>query len=174
MADPHRKNSVIKARLWGPLTPLGLGVAALSFGLDQSVKYWVISVLNLPERRVINVTPFFDLAMAWNKGVSYGLLTTHLQGALITISLLVSLLLWIWLARSTSVLNAASLGLIVGGALSNALDRAVRGAVADFFYFHIDGLRLALLDFIFNPADMAIVVGVALLLYDSLLERQKS
>ena len=174
MDQAHREDSVIASRFWGPLTPLGLAFAALTFGLDQTVKWWMLFVLNLPDLRTVNVTPFFTLTMAWNKGVSYGLMTTHLQGALITISLLVSSLLWIWLARSQSVLNAASLGLIIGGALSNALDRVVHGAVADFFYFHFDGFRFALLDFVFNPADIAIVVGVALLLYDSLRERQKT
>lgn len=164
----------LSSRFWGALSPLGLAIAALIFGLDQTTKWWVLNVVNLPDVRTLEVTPFFSLTMAWNKGVSYGLLTTHLQGALITISLLVSTLLWVWLARSRTPLNAASLGLIIGGALSNALDRAVHGAVADFFYFHIDGFRLALLDFIFNPADIAIVVGVALLLYDSVRERRNA
>jgi signal peptidase II len=174
MDETHRENSVTASRFLGALTPLGLAVAILAFCLDQAVKWWLIALVDLPNLRVIEVTPFFSLTMAWNKGVSYGLMTTHLQGALIVISLLVCALLWIWLARSSSVLNAASLGLIIGGALSNALDRAVHGAVADFFYFHVDGFRFALLDFIFNPADIAIVVGVMLLLYESLRERQRS
>jgi len=160
-------------RLWGPLSTLGLALAALSFGLDQTVKYWLLHVINMPERKQLTITPFFDLVMAWNHGVSYGLLTTHTQGLLIGISLLITAVLWMWLSRSRRPLTAAALGLIIGGALSNALDRAVHGSVADFFYFHFEGLRFALLNFVFNPADVAIVAGVALLLYESLLERQQ-
>ena len=159
-------------RFWGPLTALGLALAALSFGLDQTVKWWLLQVVGQPTGLdAIALTPFFDLRMAWNRGVSYGLLTTDNQALLVAISLLISTALWIWLARTQRPVTAAALGLIIGGALSNALDRAFRGAVADFFYFHWDGLKFALLNFIFNPADVAIVVGVALLLYESLRER---
>ena len=160
-------------RIWGPLTALGLDLAALSFGLDQTVKYWLLRLVGFagaPD--AITITPFFDLRMAWNHGVSYGLLTTDNQALLVAISLLICALLWLWLARTHRPLTAAALGLIIGGALSNALDRALRGAVADFFYFHWDGLKFALLDFIFNPADVAIVAGVALLLYESIKERE--
>ncbi len=161
-------------RLYGPLSTLGLALAALSFGLDQTVKWWLLNIVNMPERKQLTLAPFFDLVMAWNHGVSYGLLTTHAQELLIGISLLICTVLWLWLARSLRPLTAAALGLIIGGALSNALDRAIHGAVADFFYFHFEGLRFALLNFVFNPADVAIVAGVALLLYESLVERQSA
>jgi signal peptidase II len=160
-------------RIWGQLTALGLALAALSFGLDQTVKYWLLQLVGFagaPD--AITITSFFDLRMAWNHGVSYGLLTTDNQALLVAISLLICALLWLWLARTHRPLTAAALGLIIGGALSNALDRALRGAVADFFYFHWDGLKFALLNFIFNPADIAIVAGVALLLYESIKERE--
>ena len=172
MANPLRKDNLITSRIWGPLSALGLALAALSFGLDQTVKWWLLNIVNLPERQRITLAPFFDLTMAWNRGVSYGLLTTHTQGLLIGISLLICVLLWAWLARTTRPLTASALGLIVGGALSNALDRLVHGAVADFFYFHFEGLNFALLNFVFNPADVAIVAGVALLLYESIIERR--
>ena len=161
-------------RLWGPLSILGLAIAALSFGLDQIVKWWLLDVINMPERQRISVAPFFDLTMAWNKGVSYGLATTHAQGLLISVSLVICALLWLWLAKCQTPVTAAALGLIMGGAISNAMDRAVRGAVADFFYFHFEGMQFALLNFVFNPADVAIVAGVALLFYESLYEGQRA
>ncbi len=170
MADTFRKTSVIATRIWGSLTALGLALAALSFGLDQTVKWWLLNIVNMPERQHITLAPFFDLTMAWNHGVSYGLLTTHTQGLLISVSLLICAVLWSWLARTQRPLTAAALGFIIGGALSNALDRLAHGAVADFFYFHFEGLNFALLNFVFNPADVAIVAGVGLLLYESVLE----
>ena len=172
MANSFWKTSVSTSRIWGPLSTLGLALAALAFGLDQTVKWWLLYIVDMPARRSITITPFFDLKMAWNEGVSYGLFTTHMQAVLIVLSLLVSAMLINWLAKAKNPLVAASLGMIIGGALSNALDRAVHGAVADFFYFHLEGLNFALLNFIFNPADVAIVAGVGLLLYDSVFDRK--
>ncbi|MDP8995842.1 MAG: signal peptidase II [Pseudomonadota bacterium] len=159
-------------RIWGPLSTLGLALAALAFGLDQTVKWWLLYIVDMPARHSITITPFFDLKMAWNEGVSYGLFSTHTQTALITVSLIICAFLINWLATAKSPLVAASVGIIIGGALSNALDRAVHGAVMDFFYFHFEGLNFALFNFVFNPADAAIVAGVGLLLYDSVFARK--
>jgi signal peptidase II len=172
MANAFRKTSVSTSRIWGPRSTLGLALAALVFGLDQTVKWWLLNVVDLPARRSITITPFFDLKMAWNEGVSYGLFTTHVQAVLIILSVIVSGMLVNWLAAAKNPLVAASLGMIIGGALSNAFDRVVHGAVADFFYFHFEGLNFALFNFIFNPADVAIVAGVGLLLYDSVFGRK--
>jgi signal peptidase II len=164
MADPLRKDGVMQARLWGPLSRLGLLMAVWVFAADQLSKYWVLRIINLDERPPIQITPFADLAMAWNEGVSYGLLTTHAQRILVLMSLFISLVLVIWLARATQPLVATALGFIVGGALGNALDRVIHGAVADFVHLHWGSFSW----YVFNVADVAIVAGVALLLYDGL------
>ena len=158
----------MRMRLWGPLAPLGLALAALVFGLDQTHKWWMLHVYGIESRQPVAVTPFFDLVLTWNRGISYGLLKTDLQGVLIAVSLAVSAMLWVWLNRSRGALSAAALAIVLGGALSNVLDRAVYGAVADFFHFHWGTFSW----YVFNLADVAVVAGVALLLYESAFVRQ--
>ena len=150
-------------RFWGPLSRLGVLLAAWVFGLDQLSKFWILKIVNLDERPPIQITPFADLAMAWNEGVSYGLLTTNAQMVLVVMSLVITAVLWIWLARAAHPLSAAALGLIIGGALGNVLDRLIYGAVADFFSFHAFGFYW----YIFNVADVWIAVGVGLILIES-------
>jgi signal peptidase II len=150
-------------RLWSPLAPLVLALAALVFGLDQTHKWWMIHVYDIEAKSPVALTSFFELVMIWNRGVSYGLLTTHTQELLIALSLAITALLWVWACRVERAVGAAALALVIGGALANALDRAARGAVADFFHFHYGSFSW----YVFNLADMAIVAGVALLLYDS-------
>jgi signal peptidase II len=166
MADTVWKVGV---RLTGPLTRLGLLVAALVFAFDQLSKWWVLKIINLDEREPMQITPFLDLAMAWNKGVSYGLLSTHMQGLLVALSLVITVMLVLWLAKAEKPIAAAGYGLLIGGALGNALDRVLHGAVADFVHLHWGTFSW----YIFNVADIAIVAGVAVLLYDALTERQK-
>lgn len=153
--------------LWSPLAPLALALSALVFGLDQTHKWWMLNLYGITAEPVA-ILPFLDLVLAWNRGISYGLFRTPMQGVLIALSLAISLLLWLWLCRSRNQLTVAALALVIGGALSNAFDRAVHGAVADFFHFHIGTFSW----YIFNLADVAIVAGVALLLYESFLDRR--
>jgi signal peptidase II len=145
-------------------------LAALVFGIDQLHKWWMLNVYGINEKASVSITFFFDLVMVWNKGVSYGLFTTHTQEWLIALSLAITGLLWAWACGAERAFSAAALALIIGGALSNAFDRALRGAVADFFHFHYQGFSW----YVFNLADVAIVVGVALLLYESLLMGEAS
>lgn len=154
----------MRSVVWGPLSPLALALAALVFGIDQSHKWWMIDVYGIESRAPVRVTPFLDLVMVWNKGVSYGLFSTHTQEWLIGVSLLITALLWVWVSRAERAFTAAALALVIGGALANALDRALRGAVADFFYLHYQSFNW----YVFNLADVAIVAGVALLIYESL------
>ncbi|MFM8747056.1 MAG: signal peptidase II [Aestuariivirga sp.] len=155
----------MRLRLWGPLAPLVLTIAILTFGIDQAHKWWILDVYGIAERSPVRISSFFNLVMVWNRGVSYGLFSTHLQEALALMSIVIVLGLWLWACRTSTALTAAALGLVIGGALGNALDRLLRGAVADFFHFHYQGFSW----YVFNLADVAIVAGVALLLYESLV-----
>lgn len=151
-------------RLWGPLSRLGLLYAVLTFVADQALKWWVLRVVNLDERPPIQLTPFLDLVMAWNRGVSYSLLITDFQFLLVLLSLVISVFIWLWLAKANSALAACAYGLLLGGALGNALDRLLHGAVVDFVHLHWGTWSW----YIFNVADVAIVAGVVLLVYDGL------
>jgi signal peptidase II len=154
--------------LWGGHAPLGLALLLPVLIIDQAHKWWMLNVYDIPVRAPVQVTPFFELVFVKNTGISYGLLAQDGHGgqwALAGFAALTSLALWIWLVRGAiHPLTAASLGLIIGGALGNALDRLVLGGVADFFHFHAYGWSW----YVFNLADVAIVAGVVGLLYDSL------
>ena len=157
---------------WGPYSPLGLLVALATLVADQGNKLWKLYVYDIGAKQPVKVTPFFDLILVWNRGISYGMLQQDsLTGrlALVAFAVVVSLALIAWLARITSGLAAVAIGLIVGGAAGNAIDRAVHGAVADFYSFHAFGFQW----YIFNIADVAIVAGVIGLLYDSLFGGHK-
>lgn len=154
-------------RLWGALSVLGLVFAALSFGIDQTFKWWMLHVFDIEARQPVVLLPVFDLVLAWNRGVSYGWLSGGAsQGFLIAMALAISAGMWIWLAKVSRPVTAAGIGFILGGALANAFDRAVYGAVADFFSFHVGNFSW----YIFNLADVAIVAGVGLLVYESFTE----
>jgi len=154
----------MKIRLWSPLAPLVLGVAALVFAIDQLHKWWMLNVYDIIAKSPVRITSFFDLVMVWNKGVSYGLFTTHTQEWLIALSLAITAVLWVWACGTRRAFSAMAIALVIGGALANALDRAMRGAVADFFHFHYQDFSW----YVFNLADVAIVAGVLLLLYESM------
>ncbi len=153
---------------FGPLSTTGYLWAVLAFVADQAHKWWMLNVTGIKLGDRIEVTSFFDLVLIWNKGVSYGLFQQEsLAGrvALGLFSLLAVAALAIWLARSPQTrLTAVAIGLVMGGALGNALDRLIRPGVADFFSLHGFGYNW----YIFNIADIAIVAGVVALLYDAL------
>ena len=157
----------MRLNIWGPLAPLGLALALFVFIVDQAHKWWMLNVYDIGSRQPVSFTPLLDLVLVWNKGVSYGLFNSNPQSFLIVISVLICTVLWVWLCRAVRPLTAAALGLVIGGALANALDRFLHGAVADFFLLHWEGWNW----YVFNLADMAIVAGVGLLLYESFRER---
>ena len=145
---------------------LGLLIAAVTLAVDQGHKIWMLDVFDITARQPVALTPFLELVMAWNPGISYSLLSAETpegRYALLALSLVATALLGVWLWRAPDRLTTVGLGLIVGGALGNAYDRFAYGAVADFFHFHVGGFHW----YIFNLADVAIVAGVGLLLYES-------
>ena len=158
--------------LYGPMTRLGLLVALVALVADQASKLWLLYVFDLGARGDVALTPFFALALVWNTGISYGLFPqdgTVGQWVLFAVKVVAVVMLWIWLARANSRLIAVALGLIIGGALGNAIDRVAHGAVVDFALFHITTATFQFNWYVFNLADVAIVAGVAAVLYDSLL-----
>jgi signal peptidase II len=163
---------MLRTWLWGPLSPLGLGIAVLTVLADQASKVWMLYVYDIGAKGSVALTSFFDLVLVWNQGISYGLLPQESalgRLGLILFAVAASLALVVWLARIDSRLAAASIGLIIGGAIGNAIDRVAYGAVADFFSLHAFGYQW----YVFNLADTAIVVGVVGLLYDSLFRGHK-
>jgi signal peptidase II len=145
---------------------LGAIVAVCAAAADQASKYWLLNVFDIERRQPVRLARVFDVVLAWNRGISYSLLTTSSnRGRLLLLAgaLAITIVLGAWMWRSRSATTSIALGLIVGGALGNAFDRWQRGAVADFFFFHVGSFRW----YVFNLADCAIVAGVALLLYDS-------
>ena len=168
-AVPHRPAA---SYLWGRLTAFGLIVAALTCLADQASKFWLLLDFDLGGRGHFPITRFIELVLTWNTGISYGLFPQ--QGpigewALFAFKVAAVGFLWGWLARATSRLTAASLGLIIGGAVGNAIDRLHWPGVMDFVLFHIETSSFEFRWYVFNLADVAIVAGVAVLLYESLL-----
>ncbi len=150
---------------------LGAVAAAAAFLVDQAHKLWMLEVFGVAGREPTRLTPFLDVTLSWNRGISYSLLTA--QGDLarfgllaLQIAIVAGLCLWLW--RTPRRLTALALGLIVGGALGNALDRLRYGAVADFFFFHTSLPVGPLANYVFNVADAFITLGVALMLFDAL------
>jgi signal peptidase II len=155
---------------WGPLSALGLAVAAVACVLDQALKLWLLTAFDLAGRTPVSVTPFFDLVLTWNTGISYGLLQGQGpvgQWALFAFKAAAVVFLWVWLARSASRLTAVALGLIVGGAVGNAIDRLHWPGVMDFVFLHVETAAFSFRWYVFNLADTAIVAGVLGLLYES-------
>jgi signal peptidase II len=153
------------------LTRFGLIAAAVTCVLDQASKLYLLKVVDL-DAHPFRAGPFFDFVLTRNTGISYGLFQTQSalgQWALLAVKVLAVVLLWVWLTRAGSRLTALSLGLIVGGAVGNAIDRLSYGWVADFVFFHITTATWRFDWYVFNLADVAIVAGVIGLLYESLV-----
>jgi signal peptidase II len=161
----------VSAYLYGPLTRLGLSAALATAATDQALKLWLLFVYDLGGRGRVPLGRFVDLVLAWNTGISYGLFRQESftgQLVLLAIKAAAVVLLWIWLARAGSRLAALALGLIIGGAVGNAIDRVAYGAVADYVLLHVTVGGTRINWYVFNLADAGIVAGVIGLLYDSI------
>jgi signal peptidase II len=155
-----------------PPRRLGLVAATAVLVLDQASKLWLLFVLDIGRRGAVRVAPFFDLVLAWNVGISFGWFQNDsavAQIALTAIKAVAVIVLAIWMARSQTRMATLALGMIIGGAIGNAIDRFAYGAVVDFALFHVQIGEKTLNWYVFNLADAAIVAGVAALLYDSFL-----
>lgn len=154
--------------VWGPLSGFGLLVAVVACVADQAAKFGLLTVL---QHGPIAIGPFVSLVLTWNTGISYGLFPqtgTIGPWALLAFKVVAVGLLWIWLARVPSRLTALSLGLIIGGAVGNAVDRLHWPGVMDFVLLHLETASWSFRWYVFNLADVAIVAGVVGLLYESL------
>jgi signal peptidase II len=151
------------------VTKLGWTAFALALAVivaDQAVKYWILDVLRLQEGQSIAVLGPIHVTGVWNPGVSFGFLQAQhdlVRWLLVAFSIVVSIFLAVWVRRSERPLFAVAVGLLMGGAIGNVIDRIRIGAVADF----IDASRLWF-PWIFNVADSAISIGICLLLLDML------
>lgn len=153
---------------------IGFSVAAAVFVVDQASKYLAIGLLDGPGRPTYALTPFLALVMSWNRGIAYTMLRSDDdfgRFALAGLAIAASCLLAYWLWRARTLVTTLAFGSLIGGALGNASDRLVHGAVADFLYFHTPISLGPLSNYVFNFADAAIFVGVVLLVYDALTVR---
>jgi len=137
-------------------------LALVGFAIDRLHKFAQIELGGWRGGEMVQVTGFFDYVLVWNTGISYGLLSDLPVWVLGVVTVVAMLALAVWWWRADSALIRLGLALAMGGALSNALDRLLYGAVADFFHFHWQGYSF----YIFNIADVAITLGVALLVLD--------
>ncbi len=135
--------------------------------LDRLHKYIQINVAGWTGGEVVTVAPIFDYVLVWNTGISYGLMGGLGPELLLVIMAAAVLALGWWWVKDNSLLTRIGIALAIGGALSNAIDRVIYGAVADFFAF-------SFFPYVFNIADVAISAGVAMLIVDVLRPREKS
>jgi signal peptidase II len=154
--------------------PLGLGIAAFVVLLDQVTKFWLLQTMQESGGRAVELTDFFTIVLVWNRGVSFGMFNSAdaaLNGlifSLLAAVIVAALLVWLW--RAAEGLIICAIGLVIGGAIGNVIDRLRLGAVVDFLDFHVGTWHWPA----FNVADSAICVGVGLMVIDGLIARREA
>ncbi|MBO0734830.1 MAG: signal peptidase II [Methylocapsa sp.] len=151
---------------------LGLLASLGTLAADQANKLWLIFVFGIELHQPLRITSFFDIVYAKNPGISYSLLPARTGAQRLALLLFISastafLALWLW--RAGTRVAAFGLGLIIGGALGNFYDRLAYGFVADFYHFHLGSFSW----YVFNVADVAIVLGTGMLVYDAFVADKK-
>lgn len=149
---------------------LAYGLAAVVFLLDQLVKHWIVNIVQLEEKITIPVLPFFSLTWVENRGVSMGMLTADTEVGrwlLVGLTALIATVVAVWIRRERLWPESVALGLILGGALGNIVDRVRFGYVVDFVHLHWGPWSF----YVFNIADAAITIGVIILLFRALIGR---
>jgi signal peptidase II len=148
----------------------GLTLAGAVVLLDQVSKWAVLSMFReSPES--FEVLPFFNLVLVWNRGVSFGMFGGGMvpAWALSLVAVAIVAVMLFWLRRSDQTWTVVALGLVIGGAVGNIIDRLYHGAVVDFLDFHAAGWHWPA----FNVADSGISIGVVMLLLETLFMRRE-
>ena len=152
---------------------LAYALALAVFLIDQLVKYWIVNIVRLEEQVSIPVLPFFSLTWVENRGVSMGMLTAGTEVGrwmLVGLTALIAIVVAFWIRRERAWPEALALGLVLGGALGNIVDRIRFGYVVDFVHLHAGPWSF----YVFNIADAAITIGVIILLARALIGRSDS
>jgi signal peptidase II len=153
---------------------LGLAAALVAALLDQGSKAWILRLFAAqPDRNMIRAAPFLNLAPTMNRGMSFGLFNSNDKANAVIFAIIAAVIvagLLVWLARARNWVLELGIGLVIGGAIGNVADRLTRGAVVDFLDFHAGRWHW----FVFNLADAAISLGVALMLLDGLRGRREA
>ena len=163
--------SMTAVRINYRLFNIGVYLTAVVALVDQISKWWALHVVFV-DTDFVKVTPFLNLKMSWNKGVTFGFLSHYgdwMPYVLMVVTAAILLLLLAWLRRSTRLLTSLGLGFVMGGAIGNVIDRLQYSAVADFLDLHYASYHW----YTFNVADSAIVLGVGCLLFENLLDNRK-
>ena len=156
-----------------PALRSGIVAGVLALIADQASKLWLLFVFDIGRNGAVRVTPFFDLVLAWNTGISYGWFQNDSPAGaaiLLAIKALAVVLLAVWMARSHTRMATIGLGLIIGGAIGNAIDRFAYGHVIDYILFHTESWSFA----VFNLADSFITIGAGCVILDELLVPKKA
>lgn len=152
------------------MTRIAYTIAALVFLIDQLVKYWIINMVELQARVSVPVLPVFSLTWVENRGVSMGMLTADTEVGrwlLVGMTGMIAAVVALWVRRERHLPEAVALGLVLGGALGNIVDRIRFGYVVDFLHLHAGPWSF----YVFNVADAAITLGVVILLFRALTSR---
>jgi len=169
----QRLRPAMRGNVPGAHRTLGFATAAIVFLVDQAIKWLITNPLDLHDRGVLGLLPFFDLRWTENRGVSMGYLTADSEigrWLLVGLTAIISIGVTIWLLRERRRDDTIALAFVLGGALGNIIDRIRLGYVVDFADLHFGEYRPFL---IFNVGDAAITIGVLLLLFRALLTRER-